>query len=91
MREKVTEKLAQQIELGQEIMNSKSYKDVVESLNKLFMMKPDIQTEAINNLIEIIKESNLPNSALKKILDQTTTQIKNSHKNRGGTRKKRYV
>ena len=91
MREKVTEKLAQQIELGQEIMNSKSYKDVVESLNKLFIMKPDIQTEAINNLIEIIKESNLPNSALKKILDQTTTQIKNSHKNRGGTRKKRYV
>jgi hypothetical protein len=89
MREKVTEKLAQQTELGQEIMNSKSYKDVVESLNKLFMMKPDIQTEAINNLIEIIKESNLPNSALKKILDQTTTQIKNSHKNRGGTRKKR--
>jgi len=91
MREKVTEKLAQQIELGQEIMNSKSYKDVVESLNKLFIMKPDIQTEAINNLIEIIKESNLPNSALKKILDQTTTQIKNSHKNRGGTRKKRLV
>jgi hypothetical protein len=89
MREKVTEKLAQQTELGQEIMNSKSYKDVVESLNKLFMMKPDIQTEAINNLIEIIKESNLPNSALKKILDQTTTQIKNSHKNRGGTRKRR--
>lgn len=91
MREKVTEKLAQQIELGQEIMNSKSYKDVVESLNKLFIMKPDIQTEAINNLIEIIKESKLPNSALKKILDQTTTQIKNSHKNRGGTRKKRLV
>ena len=91
MRKKITEKLAQQIELGQEIMNSKSYKDVVESLNKLFIMKPDIQTEAINNLIEIIKESNLPNSALKKILDQTTTQIKNSHKNRGGTRKKRYV
>ena len=89
MREKVTEKLAQQTELGQEIMNSKSYKDVVESLNKLFIMKPDIQTEAINNLIEIIKESNLPNSALKKILDQTTTQIKNSHKNRGGTRKRR--
>ena len=89
MREKITEKLAQQTELSQEIMNSKSYKDVVESLNKLFMMKPDIQTEAINNLIEIIKESNLPNSALKKILDQTTTQIKNSQKNRGGTRKKR--
>ena len=89
MRKKITEKLAQQIELGQEIMNSKSYKDVVESLNKLFIMKPDIQTEAINNLIEIIKESNLPNSALKKILDQTTTQIKNSHKNRGGTRKRR--
>ena len=91
MREKVTEKLAQQTELGQEIMNSKSYKDVVESLNKLFIMKPDIQTEAINNLIEIIKESKLPNSALKKILDQTTTQIKSSHKNRGGTRKKRLV
>jgi hypothetical protein len=91
MREKVTEKLAQQTEVGQEIMNSKSYKDVVESLNKLFIMKPDIQTEAINNLIEIIKESNLPNSALKKILDQTTTQIKNLHKNRGGTRKKRLV
>ena len=89
MREKITEKLAQQTELGQEIMNSKSYKDVIESLNKLFIMKPDIQTEAINNLIEIIKESNLPNSALKKILDQTTTQIKNSHKNRGGTRKRR--
>lgn len=89
MREKITEKLAQQTELSQEIMNSKSYKDAVESLNKLFIMKPDFQTEAITNLIEIIKESNLPNSALKKILDQTTTQIKNSQKNRGGTRKKR--
>jgi len=89
MREKITEKLAQQTELSQEIMNSKSYKDVVESLNRLFIMKPDFQTEAITNLIETITESNLPNSALKKILDQTTTQIKNSHKNRGGTRKKR--
>ena len=89
MREKVMDKLAQQTELSAEVINSKSYKDVVESLNKLFIMKPDFQTKAINNLIEAITESNLPNSALKKILDQTTTQIKNSHKNRGGTRKRR--
>jgi hypothetical protein len=52
-------------------------------------MKPDFQTKAINNLIEAITESNLPNIALKKILDQTTTQIQNSQKKRGGTRKKR--
>ena len=89
MREKVMDKLAQQTELSAEVINSKSYKDVVESLNKLFIMKPDFQTKAINNLIEAITESNLPNSELKKILDQTTTQIKNSHKNRGGTRKRR--
>ena len=89
MREKVMDKLAQQTELSAEVINSKSYKDAVESLNKLFIMKPDFQTKAINNLIEAITESNLPNIALKKILDQTTTQIQNSQKKRGGTRKKR--
>jgi hypothetical protein len=51
----------------------------------------DIQGKPINNLIEIIKESKLPNNELKKILDQATAQIKNSQKNRGGTRKKRLV
>ena len=89
MRKKITDKLSQQTELSQDVMNSKSYKDALESLNKLFIMKPDFQTEAITNLIETITESNLPNSTLKRILDQTTTQIKNSQKNRGGTRKKR--
>jgi hypothetical protein len=89
MRKKITDKLSQQTELSQDVMNSKSYKDAVESLNRLFIMKPDFQTEAITNLIETITESNLPNNTLKRILDQTTTQIKNSQKNRGGTRKKR--
>jgi hypothetical protein len=89
MRKKITDKLSQQTELSQDVMNSKSYKDALESLNKLFIMKPDFQTEAITNLIETITESNLPNNTLKRILDQTTTQIKNSQKNRGGTRKKR--
>jgi len=89
MRKKITDKLSQQTELSQDVMNSKSYKDALESLNRLFIMKPDFQTEAITNLIETITESNLPNSTLKRILDQTTMQIRNSQKNRGGTRKKR--
>ena len=89
MRKKITDKLSLQTELSQDVMNSKPYKDAVESLNRLFIMKPDFQTEAITNLIETITESNLPNNVLKRILDQTTMQIKNSQKNRGGTRKKR--
>ena len=89
MRKKITDKLSLQTELSQDVMNSKPYKDAVESLNRLFIMKPDFQTEAITNLIETITESNLPNNVLKRILDQTTMQIRNSQKNRGGTRKKR--
>lgn len=89
MRKKIADKLSQQTELSADVLNSKSYKDAVESLNRLFIMKPDFQTEAITNLIETITESNLPNDILKRILDQTTMQIRNSQKNRGGTRKKR--
>ena len=72
--------------LSQDILNSQSYKDAIESLNKLFIAKPDIKAEAINNLILIIKESKMPNTVLQKILNKTTAQIKASS---GGTRKKR--
>lgn len=72
--------------LTQDILNSQSYKDAIESLNKLFIAKPDIKAEAINNLILIIKESKMPNTVLQKILNKTTAQIKASS---GGTRKKR--
>ena len=89
MRKKIADKLSQQTELSSDVLNSKSYKDAIESLNRLFIIKPDFQTEAITNLIETITESNLPNDLLKRILDQTTMQIRNSQKNRGGTRKKR--
>ena len=72
--------------LTQDILNSQSYKDAIESMNKLFIAKPDIKAEAINNLILIIKESKMPNTVLQKILNKTTAQIKASS---GGTRKKR--
>jgi hypothetical protein len=71
--------------LTQDILNSQSYKDAIESMNKLFIAKPDIKAEAINNLILIIKESKMPNTVLQKILNKTTAQIKASS---GGTRKK---
>lgn len=71
--------------LSQDIMNSKSYKDAIESLNKLFIAKPDIRAEAINNLILMIKESKMSDASLQKILNKTTAQIKASS---GGTRKK---
>jgi len=85
----VREKIAnfdEKSELTQDILNSQSYKDAIESMNKLFIAKPDIKAEAINNLILIIKESKMPNTVLQKILNKTTAQIKASS---GGTRKKR--
>ena len=70
------------------ILNSKSYKDVIDSLNGLFIVKPDIQTEAINNLINTIKTSKMTDSEMQKILDKITSQIK-SLPNKGGTRKRK--
>jgi hypothetical protein len=72
--------------LSEEILNSQSYKDAIDSINSLFIAKPDIKAEAINDLIQIIKESKMPNAVLQKILNKTTAQIKASS---GGTRKKR--
>jgi hypothetical protein len=71
--------------LSEEIMNSQSYKDSIESLNKLFISKPGIKAEAINDLIQIIKDSKMSDAGLQKILNKTTAQIKASS---GGTRKK---
>ena len=70
------------------ILNSKSYKDVIDSLNGLFIVKPDIRTEAINNLINTIKTSKMTDSEMQKILDKITSQIK-STPNKGGTRKRK--
>ena len=70
------------------ILNSKSYKDVIDSLNGLFIVKPDIRTEAINNLINTIKTSKMTDSEMQKILDKITSQIK-SLPNKGGTRKRK--
>jgi hypothetical protein len=72
--------------LSDEIVNSKSYKDVVGSINELFILKPEIQTAAINQLVEAIKESKISDKALQKIMDNAAKQIKMV---KGGTRKKR--
>ena len=72
--------------LSDEIVNSKSYKDVVGSINELFILKPEIQTAAINQLVEAIKESKISDKALQKIMDNAAKQIKMA---KGGTRKKR--
>ena len=85
VREKIA-KFEENPVLTQDILNSQSYKDAIESMNKLFIAKPDIKAEAINDLIKIIKESKMPNAVLQKILNKTTAQIKASS---GGTRKKR--
>ena len=84
VREKIA-KFEENPVLTQDILNSQSYKDAIESMNKLFIAKPDIKAEAINDLIKIIKESKMPNAVLQKILNKTTAQIKASS---GGTRKK---
>lgn len=85
VREKIA-KFEENPVLSQDILNSQSYKDAIESMNKLFIAKPDIKAEAINDLIKNIKESKMPNTVLQKILNKTTAQIKASS---GGTRKKR--
>ena len=72
--------------LSDEIVNSKSYKDVVGSINELFILKPEMQTAAINQLVEAIKESKISDKALQKIMDNAAKQIKMA---KGGTRKKR--
>jgi hypothetical protein len=72
--------------LSDEIVNSKSYKDVVGSINELFILKPEMQTAAINQLVQTIKESKISDKALQKIMDNAAKQIKMV---KGGTRKKR--
>ena len=69
-----------------EILNSKSYKDVIASVNALFISKPDIQAAVINQLVQTIKESKISDKALQKVIESAAKQIKSA---KGGTRKKR--
>jgi len=86
IREKMAKYEEQANVLSDEILNSKSYKDMIASVNELFISKSEMQVAAINQLLQAIKESNISDKALQKIMDNTTKQIKMS---KGGTRKKR--
>ena len=86
VREKMANYEEQSLVLSDKIINSKSYKDVIASVNELFISKSDMQAAAINQLIQAIKESKVSDKALQKIMDSTAKQIKMA---KGGTRKKR--
>ena len=86
IREKISKYEDQANVLSDEILNSKSYKDVIASVNELFISKPDIQAAVINQLVQTIKESKISDKALQKIIESTAKQIKLA---KGGTRKKR--
>ena len=86
IREKMDNYEEQSLVLSDKIINSKSYKDVIASVNELFISKSDMQAAAINQLIQAIKESKVSDKALQKIMDSTAKQIKMA---KGGTRKKR--
>ena len=85
IREKMTDFENKQ-GLSDKIMNSKSYKDVLASVNELFISKPDLQAMAINQLVQTIKESKISDKALQKVIESAAKQIKSA---KGGTRKKR--
>jgi hypothetical protein len=85
VREKMTDFENKQ-GLSDKIMNSKSYKDVLASVNELFISKPDLQAMAINQLVQTIKESKISDKALQKVIESAAKQIKSA---KGGTRKKR--
>lgn len=86
IREKMAQYEDQANVLSDEILNSKSYKDVIASVNELFISKPDLQAMAINQLVQTIKESKISDKALQKIIESAAKQIKLA---KGGTRKKR--
>jgi len=86
IREKMAKYEEQANVLSDEILNSKSYKDMIASVNELYISKSEMQAETINQLVHAIKESKISDKALQKIMDNTTKQIKSS---KGGTRKKR--
>ena len=86
IREKMAKYEEQANVLSDEILNSKSYKDMIASVNELFISKSEMRVAAINQLVQAIKESKISDKALQKIMDNTTKQIKMS---KGGTRKKR--
>jgi Asp-tRNA(Asn)/Glu-tRNA(Gln) amidotransferase B subunit len=85
IREKMTDFENKQ-GLTDKILNSKSYKDVLASVNELFISKPDIQAAVINQLVQTIKESKISDKALQKVIESAAKQIKSA---KGGTRKKR--
>ncbi len=86
IREKISKYEDQANVLSDEILNSKSYKDVIASVNELFISKPDIQAAVINQLVQTIKESKISDKALQKVIESAAKQIKSA---KGGTRKKR--
>ena len=86
IREKMAKYEDQANVLSDEILNSKSYKEVIDSVNALFISKPDIQAAVINQLVQTIKESKISDKALQKVVESAAKQIKSA---KGGTRKKR--
>ena len=78
----------EQTGLSDSTRNSESYKSAIDSMNQLFIKKPEIKSEEINKLLEVIKKSKLSGDELQRIITKTISQI-NSVKPAGGTRKKR--
>lgn len=78
----------EQTGLSNSTRNSESYKSAIDSMNQLFIKKPELKSEEINKLLDVIKKSKLSGDELQRIITKTISQI-NSVKPAGGTRKKR--
>lgn len=90
--QKIARKREEEAKNMENIQKSDSYKNATSSLNNLFIDKPNIPAQSINNLLQTIKDANISDTELTKILDQAAKQIDASKK--GGnkkTRKRRYT
>lgn len=90
--QKIARKREEEAKNMENIQKSDSYKNATSSLNNLFIDKPNIPAQSINNFLQTIKDANISDTELTKILDQAAKQIDASKK--GGnkkTRKRRYT
>lgn len=87
LSQKIARKREEEAKNMGDIQKSDSYKNATSSLNNLFIDKPNIPTQSINNLLQTIKDANISDAELTKILEQAAKQIAASKK--GGNKKTR--
>ena len=87
LSQKIARKREEEAKNMGDIQKSDSYKNATSSLNNLFIDKPNIPAQPINNLLQAIKDANISDAELTKILEQAAKQIAASKK--GGNKKTR--